>query len=287
MPSDLLRPSDTDAYRQALRLLRTRSGLPIAFGGRVLDGVLTLSEFLGVRTSGLRGLAVVPGAGLGGRVVAGARPAAVADYGSARSITHDYDIPVLGEGITSVMAAPVIVSGVVRGVLYGAVRASTPLGDRAGDAFADVTRRLAGELAVRDEVDRRLRLQAAASAAAGPATPPSVTEELRDLHAELRRIAQALDDPALRARVQEASLRLADLAAPSAACEPVPVTPLTPRELDVLSQVALGCTNPEAAARLSLRAETVKAYLRSAMRKLDARTRHEAVVSARRRGLLP
>lgn len=285
-PDGLLRPSDADAYRQALRLLRTRSGLPIAFGGRVEDGVLKLSEFFGVRTSGLRGLAVAPGAGLGGKVVSRARLAAVSDYGSARSITHDYDAPVLGEGLASVVAAPVVVSGAVRGVLYGAVRTATPLGDRTKDVFAGVARRLAAELAVRDEVDRRLRLQAAALSSAAP-TPPAVTEELRDLHAELRQIAQSADDPALRARIWEASRRLADLTAPPAAREPAPVTPLSPRELDVLSQIALGCTNPEAAARLSLRPETVKAYLRSAMRKLDARTRYEAVASARRRGLLP
>jgi DNA-binding CsgD family transcriptional regulator len=41
------------------------------------------------------------------------------------------------------------------------------------------------------------------------------------------------------------------------------------------------------AERLTLTRETVKAYLRSAMRKLDARTRHEAVVLARRQMLLP
>ncbi|PRC60968.1 helix-turn-helix transcriptional regulator, partial [Mycobacterium sp. ITM-2017-0098] len=39
--------------------------------------------------------------------------------------------------------------------------------------------------------------------------------------------------------------------------------PLTPRELDVLVQVALGCTNVEAGQRLSLKPETVKSYLRS------------------------
>ncbi|MEO3788281.1 LuxR C-terminal-related transcriptional regulator [Actinocorallia sp. B10E7] len=283
-PDGLLRPDDADAYRQALRLLRARSGLPIAFGGRVLDGVLTLTEFLGVRTSGLRGLAVRPGAGLGGKVVAGARAASVSDYGSARSITHDYDAPVLGEGIGSVVAAPVIVGGAVRGVLYGAVRGPAPLGDRAKDVFTGVARSLAGELAVRDEVDRRLRLQATAPP---PTADPSAAEEIRDLHAELRLIAQNLEDASLRARVQDACRRLADLAAPPAHREPPPITPLSPRELDVLSQVALGCSNAEAAARLSLLPETVKAYLRSAMRKLDARTRYEAVASARRRGLLP
>ncbi len=63
--------------------------------------------------------------------------------------------------------------------------------------------------------------------------------------------------------------------------------PVSPRELDVLAQVALGCSNAEAGRRLSLLPETVKSYLRSAMRKLGASTRFEAVVAARRQGLLP
>ncbi|OSP42607.1 hypothetical protein B7767_14675, partial [Streptomyces sp. 13-12-16] len=42
-----------------------------------------------------------------------------------------------------------------------------------------------------------------------------------------------------------------------------------------------------AAERLGVTAETVKAYLRSAMRKLGVRTRGQAVVAARRAGWLP
>ena len=61
----------------------------------------------------------------------------------------------------------------------------------------------------------------------------------------------------------------------------------TARELDVLSQVALGCTNAEAAARLSLSVETVKAYLRNASAKLGAKGRHAAVSRARVLGLIP
>ena len=69
--------------------------------------------------------------------------------------------------------------------------------------------------------------------------------------------------------------------------EEPPCTPLSPRELDVLAQVALGCTNSEAAQRLSLKPETVKSYLRSAAAKLGAHTRHESVSKARRAGLIP
>jgi len=38
---------------------------------------------------------------------------------------------------------------------------------------------------------------------------------------------------------------------------------------------------------LSLRPETVKSYLRTVMTKTGTRTRHEAVVAARKLGLLP
>ena len=62
---------------------------------------------------------------------------------------------------------------------------------------------------------------------------------------------------------------------------------LTGRELDVLAQVALGCSNAEAAKRLSLKPETAKSYLRSAAAKLGAHSRMEAVSKARRAGLLP
>ncbi|MYW44316.1 helix-turn-helix transcriptional regulator, partial [Streptomyces sp. SID161] len=62
---------------------------------------------------------------------------------------------------------------------------------------------------------------------------------------------------------------------------------LAPRELDVLSWVAAGATNARVAARLGIGPETVKGYLRSAMRKLGAHTRGEAVTAARGAGLLP
>lgn len=71
----------------------------------------------------------------------------------------------------------------------------------------------------------------------------------------------------------------------AAGTEDAPV--LTPRELDVLAQVALGCTNAEAAQRLSLSVETIKAYLRNASSKLGVRGRHAAVSRARALGLLP
>ncbi|MEU5851876.1 helix-turn-helix transcriptional regulator [Saccharopolyspora shandongensis] len=280
-----LRPDDGDAFRQAVRVVRQRADVPVAFGGQVAaEGSLHLSEFAGVRTSALKGLQIRAAAGLGGQVMTSRRPGAVSDYGSALTISHDYDVPVLAEGICSVAAVPVTVHGRVRGVIYGAARGVVPLGDRVLDTMVDATRRLAGELAVRDEVDRRLQLLDVADADRTALRDSVAIEEVRELHAEFRAIAHGLDDAVLRDRLHRACERLAHLTDSRDAVDP---PALSPRELDVLSQIALGCSNAETARRLSLKPETVKAYLRSAMRKLGVHTRHEAVVAARRRGALP
>ena len=61
---------------------------------------------------------------------------------------------------------------------------------------------------------------------------------------------------------------------------------LCPRELDVLAEIAQGASNTVVAQQLSLQPDTVKRYLRNAMRKLHATNRHEAVRAARDWGLL-
>lgn len=63
-------------------------------------------------------------------------------------------------------------------------------------------------------------------------------------------------------------------------------TGLTPREYDVLRQVAAGRTNPEIAERLGLARYTVTEYVRNAMRKLQARNRIELITKATQSGLL-
>lgn len=61
---------------------------------------------------------------------------------------------------------------------------------------------------------------------------------------------------------------------------------LTPRETEVLRQVAAGQTNKSIALRLGISEHTVKFHLGSAMTKLAASSRAEAVASAIRRGLI-
>lgn len=275
--TSLLRPRDTDAVRAELRRLGTEGAVPVMFGGEVHDDALLLTEFHGTRGGGLRGLVVRSTFGLGGASMVSGRPLAVSDYRHASSITHDYDVPVLSEGMRSVLAVPVVVDGQARAMLYGAYRSAAPFGGRTIDLMLTSAQRLADELAIRDEVDRRLRLQQSQATDA-----PVNIEHIRQVHAELRRLA-AGDE-----HVTPASLgHLADRLAEALAGGPAPVSPLSPRELDVLAQIALGCTNTEAAQRLSLKPETVKSYLRSAATKLGTHTRHEAVSKARQLRLIP
>jgi DNA-binding NarL/FixJ family response regulator len=61
---------------------------------------------------------------------------------------------------------------------------------------------------------------------------------------------------------------------------------LTPREVDVLRQVAAGCSNKLVADRLAISEETVKGHLRHILSKLKANDRTHAVMIALRRGFL-
>ena len=63
-------------------------------------------------------------------------------------------------------------------------------------------------------------------------------------------------------------------------------TTLTPRESEVLRQVAAGQTNKAIALKLGISEHTVKFHLGSAMSKLGAASRAEAVASAIRQGLI-
>ncbi|MEV5977384.1 helix-turn-helix transcriptional regulator [Streptomyces sp. NPDC052114] len=267
--------------RAALLRLRRGTGLPVAFGG-LLEGSrqVRIGELSGTGTCALSGLAISSGNGLGGKAVALSRPCAVTDYHVSRHISHEYDAAVAAEGLRSVLAVPVVVRRRVRGVLYGALRAAQPLGDRTLAAAVAAARDVEQSLVVRDEV------RALLAAAREPVAGPGAWEQVREAHGALRALAPRVVDPALRAELLAVCGRLASAVTVPERDRDRPVS-LAPREVDVLSCVAAGVTNAAAAERLGLRPETVKGYLRSAMRKLGAHTRLEAVVAARRAGLLP
>lgn len=263
-----------DIHR-ALKRLKHASGLPVAFGGMLGDPEgFQISDLTGTTTQVLRGLNISAGNGLGGKAITLARPVAVTDYRRSRSISHEYDAAVAREGLCSVLAVPVVVRNRVRAVLYAAVRQPFALGDRTLSAAVDAVRELERDIAARDEVERLL------------AAAPAAWEEVRAAHADLRTLIAGVGDESLRIRLAAACERL-EKACGTPEPDSEAAVDLTPRETDVLSLVASGSTNAAVASRLGLRPETVKAYLRSAMGKLDAHTRLEAVVAARRAGLLP
>ncbi|WP_312170417.1 LuxR C-terminal-related transcriptional regulator [Microbacterium sp.] len=278
--------SETELVARAVRELSQRTRFPVAFGGLIDEGVVSVTSIVGNRTRSLDGLRVRPERGLGGRAMMELRPRMTNDYGSSRQITHDYDVFVLGEGLNTLLALPIIVAGRPRGVLYAGAWDRTPIGGVTTAPAMQIAQSVADELRIRDEVDRRLR-------GAGPApesVAPRQREELRESFAELRSIAASVDDVDIRARIAQVEQRLVLLAGDAAAhptTGPVPTIHLSRRETDVLACAALGATNGEIAAQLGLREGTVKAYLGTAMSKLDASTRHAAVTKARRAGLLP
>ncbi|WP_454169570.1 LuxR C-terminal-related transcriptional regulator [Microbacterium paulum] len=277
--------SEDDLMTRAVGDLATRTGLPVAFGGFERDGAIDVKSVVGNRTSSLAGLVVQPTRGLGGRAFVERRPRLALDYRSSRNITHDYDRAVLGEGISTLFAVPVVVAGTARGVLYCGSWSRSPFGESTARTALQVASDLATELRVRDEVGRRLRLAPPPPPAPSPGLDVAAREGLRKAYAELRRIGAEVGDPGIRRRLADIESRLAALSQ-GAEIEPIDVR-LSPRETDVLACAALGQTNAEIAATLTLREGTVKSYLQSAMAKLDASTRHAAVTKARRAGLLP
>ncbi|MCZ8378899.1 LuxR C-terminal-related transcriptional regulator [Mycobacterium sp. CPCC 205372] len=281
------RARDSDVLRAEMRYLAAERCVPVLFAGEVRDGEMVLTEHVGVRTAALRGLLIRPKAGLGGASMVAGRPLSVADYRRSSSITHDYDAPVVVEGIRSVLAVPVMVNRTARAVLYGASRGGGPIAGRAAEMMVDAAGRLATELRVRDEVDARLAMQAAV--AANSATSTADPEQIRAVYAELRQLAAATA-PVSKHRlkqVAESLLRAVSDDHLDEAHHDAPRIALSPREIDVLTLVSLGCTNQQAAEHLSLRTQTVKGYLRNASAKLGASSRHGAVVMARRLGLIP
>jgi DNA-binding CsgD family transcriptional regulator len=240
---------------QRLDMLRRATGLPVVFGGAVTPGrTLVLSSFYGTHGTSLQGLRVGTGRGLGGTAIAMGTAVRVNDYASTRAITHEFDhMVVVEERLTSVFAYPVTVRGIVHGVLYGAVRGQATVGYRAIRMAGAIAQGIAGDLDMPS-----LHTQAA----------------LR----ELAEVAKLVDDPALRERLRKVHQDLGG--------EPPVAVPtgLTPRELDTLRLAAVGASNREIAAELGLSTETVKAYLRSAMRKLGVHNRTAAVHAARSTG---
>lgn len=271
---------DDDAIRAALTALKTATGIPVAMYGTLLaDNRLQITQWIGLRTPALQNLIIEQGAGVGGRVVATRRAVGVSDYTRANVISHEHDKAISDEGLHSVVAVPVIVQREIRGVLYVGVHSTVRLGDKVIEEVTLTARTLEQDLAVNSAMRSMDGGKGAAKASRVMNGPE--WEQVRSTHSKLRMLANRVEDEALRKELEQLCDQMVS---------PVRVkqsTKLSARELDVLSCVALGHTNVEAAEEMGIGAETVKSYLRSVMRKLGAHTRYEAVNAARRIGALP
>lgn len=271
---------DDDAIRAALTTLKTATGIPVAMYGTLLaDNRLQITQWIGLRTPALQELVIESGAGVGGRVVAKRRAVGISDYTRANVISHEYDKQIQDEGLHSIVAVPVITQREIRGVLYVGVHSPVRLGDKVIEEVAMTARCLEQDLAVNTAL--RQGDGARAGQKTGRVMNSAEWEQVRSTHSKLRMLANRVGDESLRKEIEQLCDQMVS---------PVRVkqtTKLSARELDVLSCVALGHTNVEAAAEMGIGAETVKSYLRSVMRKLGAHTRYEAVNAARRIGALP
>ncbi|MEV1291420.1 LuxR C-terminal-related transcriptional regulator [Pseudonocardia sp. NPDC049635] len=260
-----------ELLKRSLQQVRRATGLPVVFGGPADERGVVLSVSAGMRSGSLDGLFVARDQGLGGRAIGTGRPVSVPDYRLSAVISHAYDHQVGTEGLVSLVAVPVIGEGApggVRAVLYGAMRQRGPVGDTAVDALTAAARRLATVLPPAGPSS-----DPAPVAGSGPGALGAVLREVGSL-------ADRIPDAATRELLQQMCAEHRPGAGPADG------PALSPRELDVLALVAAGCGNDMIADLLGGSADSIKAHLRSAMRRLRVSTRLAAVSRARSSGLI-
>lgn len=263
---------------RALKRVRVSTGASLAFGGPVnRAGNLLIERFDGPTLGALPGLTLDPSEGLGGKVAVMRRPIAVNDYFETQVITHRYDKVIRAERLKALVATPIIVGRQTVGVIYGAFRTSEVVGGRIEDTVVQEARALEQELAVSAVTSANGVLSEEATVNA------RLREQVRSVYAELRLLAGSVGDADVRAALVKAAARLVDAGERS---ESAGSASLTKREIDVLTVAGAGMTNVQIAGVLGLALFTVKSYMKSAMHKLGASTRLEAVVLARRDGMI-
>jgi LuxR family transcriptional regulator, regulator of acetate metabolism len=267
---------------RVLNTLRPIGNMDMLFGGWVRRDASTLeiTHLNGAKTRSLANLRIRPGEGLGGKAVMMRRPVSVDSYLSAQGITHVFDNAVSAERLETVVALPIVVEDVTRMVIYLGNRSRVDLGDRWFDTFAPVVRKLVRDISVEDEVRRRLSLLTQRPDA--ESSPPA-NQNMGEIVEELDELAGMITDEAVLARIEHLRSRFERVPSHDERRERVE---LTRRESEVLAQVAHGCTNQKAAENLGLMPNTVKSYMKSAMRKLNAENRVQAMLAARDAGLV-
>jgi hypothetical protein len=222
------RTEEKAATRATVLAVRKASSLPVAFMAWAIDSQhLRVTEWSGARrVPENRTPTIAKGAGLGGKVLMNARPAAVSDYLSSRSISHEYDFYVKAEGLRALVAVPVIVGSTVRGVLYGVTHEQVRLGNRVLSAVVEAGRQLEQSLAVQDQADVLISQARAVTAGRYPRSNVA-WGELRAAHAELLNLADRVDDIHLKERLHTVCSKLASAHSPGQSSPGLPAV-LTP-----------------------------------------------------------
>ncbi len=263
---------------------------------------LRLTAIHGSTTGALEKLTVERGRGLGGKVLALGDPASVEDYCIADSITHEYDVQIAAEGLRGVMGVPLIVGESLVGVVY--------VSDRSPMAYSDamvsrVITAVEGAKIAMSMADRSRELTEAAIALERERTVSVLDASVNDHLASILESARLIvDDPNSSLSLVEQAGSIITTAGQASAMfdhsanqllggskarqrrEVALDFDLSSRELQVVRLASRGLSNPEIANELFLARGTVKAYMATALSKLGARNRVEAVMIAARAGLL-
>ena len=282
MTTSVIGPDVERLIRLALPRLRTATGVESAIGGPVSRGGrrLVITSLDTMLTPVFLGQVFSPGMGVNGKALQLGRPVAVNDYLGSTRITHQFDAKIRQEDLRSIFAVPVPVGGHIQAVLSGGLRSGGPLGERVLDAAVSVAATLAREIAIEQEVARRL--QAIEQQRQRSEQRGLTTDDSRQIYEELLSIASSISDRLVSDRLLVMCDRMALALEPPAMSGPH----LTGRERAVLVEVARGRTNQEIADQLAIMPTTVKTYLQNTMRKLGTRNRVETIQAARRAGVL-
>lgn len=152
----------TEGYREILALLdgpaamrRIVATVPTVCGADTAwvgepegPDEIVLRHPLNVRTDRVDGLVVPVGCGLGGQVLVERTPKWVRDYQHAQSITHHFKSVVEAEGMSSMIAVPMVYENRLLGVLYGSNRYAASYDDRATQLFEQAAARAAAAVVV-------------------------------------------------------------------------------------------------------------------------------------------
>jgi len=248
----------------------------------------------------------------------GETSAAASSIGQARSVTQDFQSPIITSLIDAAEARLQLRSGQIAAAATWAQRyqqQATPdyqddveclslaqVHLAQGETNAALSRlteripaaRAAGRIdtVIQGCILQALTLQAggaveqavsALEAALLLAAPPGLLRRFLDTGAPLLPLLRRIDTSSRVAGYAQQVLTIAD----QATRQPHPADTLTEREIEVLAHIAAGAGNQAIADELVISVGTVKTHIHRLMAKLDAQNRTEAVSKARNLNLLP